>query len=341
MTERRSVVVGVASLGVTLPVERFPVPPGSTSFPQWMEVGVTGVGANVAKAMAILGGSVELCTVLGADPAGLLIEADLRASGLLGVGTVIGHGSSLAVNMTSADGARRTYSHHHPVNEHGYPIDLFERVISDADLIAFTTAAFTRELLEPARRTNATIAVDTQVIADVSSPNRAAWLDVADIVFCSHEKLPCPPVAWIRHIFATYPGCLIATIGCGARGAVMGLRDGTLVHAATPLPRPLVSTIGAGDTLFASFLHVWLGMGNPVQALADAVLHAAFTIGDRFPSRGHLSSAQLRDLSRRHSVEVAITRWDGNRDHRGQPSTPEVEQSLFDSGGGGLGAHGS
>ncbi|WP_017594482.1 carbohydrate kinase family protein [Nocardiopsis potens] len=310
MTEApRIVVAGVASLTVALPVEGFPVPEGRGCFPEWMEAGVSGVGADVALALAALGGRVELCTVIGSDAAGEAVRAELRAAGLLGTGCLTGGGSSLGVSMSAPDGRRRSYSRHEPVNRAGYPVPLFEHLVQGADLVALTTAAFTRPLLGPARRSGAPVAVDAQLIADAGDPRRADWLDVADVVFCSHERLPCSPEEWIGRIFAEYPGCAIAAVGRGEQGASMGLADGTLVHAATEPPRPVVSPVGAGDVLFASFLHAWLSAGNPARALTEAVVHASYAIGEAFPSRGHLTAADLRALTDRHPVDVTTGRW--------------------------------
>ena len=88
----------------------------------------------------------------------------------------------------------------------------------------------------------------------------------------------------MAQVFARYPGCEVVGVGRGADGALLGLRDGTLVRAGAVAPRGVVNTSGAGDALFASFLHGWLATGNPVDALRSAVLHAG--LEDREPGTG-------------------------------------------------------
>ncbi|MFC7329204.1 carbohydrate kinase family protein [Marinactinospora rubrisoli] len=303
------VVAGVASLGVSVPTGGFPLTDGPTRFPDWMEVGVTGVGANVAQALRRLGDEVELCTIIGADLAGELVRTELRARGLLGMGAITGPGSSLAVSLVAEDGRRAGHSLLRHVNAVDYPVELFGRLSAEADLAVLTTASFARPLIEPATDLDMPIAVDVHLISDVHEEERRPWLAAADILFCSHERLPCSAEEWIAQVFAAYPGCLIAAVGCGADGAVLGVRDGSLVRARTAPPRPLQSTVGAGDTLFASFLHGWLAGGHPADALGQAVLHASWKIGAGFPGAGHLTQDELRSLADRHPLQVEVGRW--------------------------------
>ncbi|GAA3735081.1 carbohydrate kinase family protein [Salinactinospora qingdaonensis] len=305
----RIVVAGVASLGIAVGVDGFPLTDGPTRFPEWMRTGVTGVGANVAGALRRLGDEVEFCTVIGADPPGDFIRAELRTRGLLGAGAIVGPASSLAVSFAAPDGSRAGHSLLTPVNEVDYPAEVFAKLADGADLAVMTTAGFTEPLLAQARRLGVRVAVDVHLIADVYEERRRPWLNAADILFCSHERLPCAPREWITQVFATYPGCGIAAVGCGPEGCVLGLRDGTLVRARAAPPRGVRNPVGAGDTLFASFVHSWLGSGRPVEALRQAVVHAGYTIGDCFPAEGHLSDRELRELASRHPVEVWLGRW--------------------------------
>jgi sugar/nucleoside kinase (ribokinase family) len=111
-------------------------------------------------------------------------------------------------------------------------------------------------------------------------------------------------------VFARYPGCEVVGIGKGADGAVLGLRDGTLIRAAAVAPRGVVSTSGAGDALFASFLHGWLATGNPVHALSAAVLHAGWKVGSPLPGESSLTGAELARLGEECQVRTQVGRWD-------------------------------
>jgi sugar/nucleoside kinase (ribokinase family) len=305
----RIVVVGVASLYLAAGVGEFPLEHALGTVPDWMRAGVAGSATHVAKVLASLGDEVRLCTLAGTDPAGLAVRADLRANGLSGEGVVDAGATSLGVALVAPDGSRLGLPYTAMVNAVGYPAETFRRLAAGADLAVLTRARFARPLIRCAERLSVRIAVDVHLISDVNDTHSRPWMEAADIVFCSHERLPCSPEQWVARVLARYPGCEVVGIGRGADGAILGLRDGTLVSAAAVAPRGVVNTSGAGDTLFASFLHGWLATGNPLGSLQSAVLHAGWRIGDPMPGAGSLTEAELARLSQAHQVRMTVGSW--------------------------------
>lgn len=316
----RIVVVGVSSLYITLPVEQFPVPYEPTRQPPWMHVGVGGVGAHVARVLDGLGDQVDLYTVVGDDPAGAAIRRELRRHGLDGPGVVTGPGSSLGVVLVDQAGRRAGRPYLGAVDAVTYPARTFADTAAGADLAVVTNTVFARSLLPRAVDLRVPIAVDVHLIADLEDPYDRPWLEVADVLFCSHDALPCPPEQWIARVFARYPGCGVVGVGKGARGCVLGTRDGRLLEAEAVAPRGVANTTGAGDSLFASFLHAWLAEGNPAEALAQAVLYAGWKVGDRSPVDAQLAAGELAGLRERHPVPIRVGRWDECRTGSGLPA---------------------
>jgi sugar/nucleoside kinase (ribokinase family) len=304
------VVAGVASLSMAVPVDGFPIEYTPLRLPAWMRSGVGGAGRHVARALGALGDEVTLCTVVGDDPAGAVIREDLRADGLLGPTVVSGPASSLNVALVGPDGRRIAQPFLAAVDAVRYPPEAFLSAMDGADLAVLTNTCFVRTLLPYARDLGVPVAVDVHVISDIDDTHNRPWLDIADVVFCSHERLPGTAVDWIGQVFERYPGCAIAAVGCGGQGCVAGLRDGTLVTVGAVAPRGVVSTVGAGDALFASFLHGWLATGNPVDALESAVLYAGWKVGDSAPYSVTLTEAQLSELRRAWPVRATVGRWD-------------------------------
>jgi sugar/nucleoside kinase (ribokinase family) len=304
------VVAGVASLYMSLPVEEFPIRYQACRSAAWLRVGAGGAGMHIARILRALGNEVSLCTIVGRDRPGDLIRAELLAGGLLGPSTIDAPASSLGVVLVAPDGRRMGRPCVAMVNAVDYPAEIFRQSARSADLAVLTNAQFTRPLLKHARYLGIPIAVDVHLIADVNDTYNRPWLEVADIVFCSHERLPCPPAEWVGQIFARFPGCSVAGIGCGGDGCVLGLSDGRLVRVAAQAPRGVVSTAGAGDTLFASFLHTWLATGNAVRAVERGVLYAGWKVGDSFPTGVTMTGAQLDTLEALCPVQATISRWD-------------------------------
>lgn len=303
------VVAGVTSLYLSVGVDGFPMDYAGTRTPSWMGGGVTGAAGHIAQILHTLGDEVRLCTLAGQDPIGQAVRAGLRDMGLPEDGVVDG-ASSMGVVLVGPDGRRMGFPYLAAVNAVEYPADVFRHHAAGAELAVMTNARFVRPLIREAERLGLPIAVDTHLISDVGDEYNQPWLEVADIVFSSHERLPCAPEQWVGQVFARYPGCEIVGVGAGAEGCLLGLRDGTLIRVAAVAPRGVVSTAGAGDALFASFLHGWLATGNAVRALETAVLHVGWKIGDSFPAESSLTEAELSALQDLHRVKTRVGRWD-------------------------------
>ncbi|MFC0533161.1 carbohydrate kinase family protein [Phytohabitans kaempferiae] len=306
----RIVVAGVASLAVHLAVDEFPIRYAPVVAPPWMRTGPGGAGAQIASILRTLGDDVRLCTVVGTDSAGEVVRGQLRSAGLYGPGVVDGPESSQAVVLVAADGQRMVYPYLSAVNAVRYPEERFAEALAGADLAVLTNTDFVRALLPAAVLRGVPIAVDLNVIADINEAYHQPWLDVADIIFCSHERLPCLAPQWIAQVLTRHPGAAMAAVGCGPRGSVLGLRDGRLVTVAAQAPLGVRNTSSAGDSLFAAFLHGWLASGNPVEALGDAVLYAGWRIGHRQPTSVLLDADDLARLRLRHPVRVSLGWWD-------------------------------
>ena len=304
------VVAGVTSLYMSVGVEEFPLSYAPTRKPAWLRAEVGGAAGHIAKVLSALGDEVKLCTLASNDPVGLAVRTDLRGRGLLGRGVVDSGASSLGVVLVAPDGRRMGFPYLAAVSAIEYPVEVFRQEAEGANLAVLTNARFVQPLIRHAQDLRVPVAVDVHLISDVDDDYNRPWLEVADIVFCSHERLPCEPAGWVAQVFAQYPGCAVAGVGRGPDGCLLGLRDGTMVQIAGIAPRGVVSTAGAGDALFASFLHGWLATGNPVQALEAAVLHAGWKIGDAFPGASSLTEAELAGLQALHQVRTSVGRWD-------------------------------
>ncbi|GAA1020102.1 hypothetical protein Aple_037890 [Acrocarpospora pleiomorpha] len=290
------VVAGATSFYLSLGVAEFPVHYLPTCTPRWLTGGVSGAAAHIARTLRTLGSHARLCTVVGTDLVGAGIRADLDAHGLLGPGVISGEGSSMGVVLVGPDGRRMGYPYLAPVNDVDYPFDVLAGQCRDADLLVLTNAKFVRPLVARADRLGIPIAVDAHLIADPGDPYNEPWLRAARVLFCSHERLPVPPERWIAEIFGRYPRCALVGVGLGARGAMLGLRDGRLITVQAVAPRGVLNTTGAGDGLFATFLHLWVSTEDPVRALQGAVLNAGWKVGDRTPVGASLTPAELRAI---------------------------------------------
>ncbi|MFC4529307.1 carbohydrate kinase family protein [Sphaerisporangium dianthi] len=300
------VVAGAVSFYLSVGVPEFPLRYASKCTPRWMAAGVSGAAGHIARVLSAFDDDVRLCTVVGRDAAGAQIRAELDREGLLGPGVVDGDGSSMGVALVAPDGSRLGLPHLEPVNATAYPFERVSAAAQGADLLVLTNAKFVRPLVAPAARLGVPIAVDVHLIGDVADEYNRPWLQAAEIVFCSHENLPCRPEPWMGRLFERYPRCRLACVGMGAAGALLGTRDGRLLRAEAMAPRGVVNTSGAGDALFAAFLHIWLRTGDAARALRGAVLYAGWKVGHRLPVAASLSEAELVELEAAYPVRTTV-----------------------------------
>lgn len=119
------------------------------------------------------------------------------------------------------------------------------------------------------------------------------YMAAADILFLSHEKLPCRPEQAIAELRRRYHTRLIV-VGLGGGGALLAEGSQHVIHLpAARLQRPIVNTIGAGDALFSAFVDQYLRLGTAATALARAQVYAAWKIGSNGAAEGLLDQHGL------------------------------------------------
>ena len=92
------------------------------------------------------------------------------------------------------------------------------------------------------------------------------------------------------------PAALVV-IGLGARGAFLAVREsGLRLELPAVVTRPVVQTGGAGDALFAAFLHGYLRSRDPARALRAAMVFASYKIGAARSGEGFLTHDELERL---------------------------------------------
>ncbi len=294
----RLLVAGLINVETTLRVDGFPIEYAPVHYPFFgIAAGVSGVGYNVAKALAALGQEVELLSLIGDDWSGAQVRAALAALPLRADGVLaLLPQTCQSVILFDPSGRRQIHTDLKEIQERAYPAAAMQAALERADAHILCNINFVRPHLAAARATGKPIATDVHALADLDDAYNADFLRAARILFQSHERLPLPPEAWARELLARYPAEIVV-IGLGAEGALLAVRaDGFVGRFPARPTRPVVSTIGAGDALFACFVDGYLRTRDPYAALRRALLFASWKIGVASAGEGYLSSAALAQL---------------------------------------------
>jgi ribokinase len=176
-----------------------------------------------------------------------------------------------------------------------FPGVRFDAALAGCDLAVLANIDWTRPLLARAAAAGVPIATDLHDVRSPDDPYDADYLDHAAVLFLSGEHLPDAPDAFAGRLRRRIDPDVIG-IGLGSRGALVAPRGSSPTLVPAPAVRPVVSTIGAGDALFAAFLHFRSRLGDPVAAMRRAVAFAAWKVGEASGSAGFLSEAAMEAL---------------------------------------------
>lgn len=291
-------ISGLINIETTVQVEGFPIEYAPVRYPFFgVRSTVAGVGYNVARALSALGNHVRLASLIGNDLPGTMVAAQLRADALPAEFVL----PRLVATPQSAifydpSGRRQANTDLKDIQEQEYPPALFEQAIEGCTLAVLCNVNFSRPLLARARARGILVATDVHAINDLDDPYNRDFMAAVDILFMSHERLPCAPEEWVRAIQARF-GTPICVVGLGGEGALLGVRaDGFLGRFPAMQTRPIVNTIGAGDALFAAFVHGYAATGKPYESLRRAITFASYKIGATGAAEGFLSATELEAL---------------------------------------------
>jgi acarbose 7IV-phosphotransferase len=294
-------VSGLINLETTLAVSEFPISYQPVRYPfHGIRNTVAGVGYNIGKALHTLGNTVQLTSIVGDDMAGAWVRKTMAEIPL--ADTLIRSdvaATAQAVIAYTPTGQRAIFTDLKDIQETAYPAAAIENALAACDLAILCNINFSRPFLRLARQLGKPIATDVHALADLDDAYNGDFLAGADIIFLSHERLSVTPQAFLTALMAKFATPKLAVVGMGAEGALMVRREGGNLHFdAVPshLPRPIISTVGAGDALFSCFLDGYLQGYDPLTALRRATYFAGYKIGAVGAAEGFLSQAELAAL---------------------------------------------
>ena len=295
----RIIVAGLINVETTLRIDEFPLHYQPQNFPFFgIRSTVSGVGYNVARALTTLGHDVALLALIGQDLTANLVRTTLAGDGISDEALLaVMPQMPQSVILYDRAGKREIFTDLKDIQDRAFPPDRFEELAAASDLCVLCNINFARGLLPVARRLGKPVATDVHTIAHVDDDFNRDFMAAADILFCSDERLPAAPEAWVEAISHRYDPA-IQVVGLGAAGALLAERGRPPQRVPAVATRPVVNTIGAGDSLFSAFLHGWLQTrGDALRALRMATLFASWKVGGNGGADGFLTAAELQRLA--------------------------------------------
>ena len=298
-------VSGLINLETTVKVDGFPIAYQPARYPFFgVNSTVSGVGYNIARALHTLGRDIQFLSMVGQDWIGQMTLDVIGQQGIK-TGYILPRLQQTAQSVILYDGkGRRQINVDLKDNqETPYPAVHFEQAATDCNLAVLCNINFSRPFLAKAKSLNLTVATDVHDLADLDDDYNRDYMAGADILFLSHERLPDTPENVASQLIGKY-GNAIVVIGLGSQGALLAVRDDNQVERyPAVVTRPVVNTIGAGDSLFSAFVHEFSLHQDPYLALRKAIVFASYKIGVSGAADGFLTQAELDKWVEKVSAE--------------------------------------
>lgn len=295
---KKVVLAGLINIETTLSVDNFPIEYLPVDYRFFgVESTVSGVGFNLSKAIKTLGTDISILSLTGKDMFKSVIENALIKEGI-GTGYILEELDCIpqSVILYDSEGRRKINLDLKDIQDKQYPVGNVHNVIADADLVIPCNINFARPVMREAKRLGKLIATDVHVIDNVEDDFNKEFMESADILFFSNEKIRGREEKFVKEAAEKYNNEIIVT-GLGKEGALLYVKaDDRIVKYPSVSVRKVVSTVGAGDALFSSFLHFYINGRTPYEAIQNAIVFAAYKIGEKGGAKGFLSETELLKL---------------------------------------------
>lgn len=269
-----------------------------------------GAVANVAAAVARLGGRAAFVGKVGADMHGAFLRQTLREAGVdvSGVATDAERFTTLAFVKLAENGERSfSFARHDAADTNLRWEEVPQTLLTDTRVLSVGTLGMTDEpmrttqlrCIETAKAAGAYIAVDPNYRATLWRSEKdflrqtERLLEQADYVKLSDEETAlvtgcADPEKALETLERR--GVRTAVVTLGKDGA-MALSGGQLVRAAG-VPAVAVDATGAGDAFWGGFLYRLLHQGYPMEVQTAEMLKDCLSFGNRVGAYcvGHLGA---------------------------------------------------
>ncbi len=288
-------VAGVTQIETIVRVDRIPVSYAPlTSVNDSIYTAVGGDAYNESLALEWLGDEVSFMSIVGRNQDLSIINPPDRKI-TLSTEYIIPQMNATPTEVVLYDNQRKQqiFEDIKDLRENVYDMSMVPPIAEASDMLVLANANFCRPFAKLAKEHNKPIAVNIRNYRPEKEKYNTDFLEPAKVLYFSDDTLTEDPYDFIKRISDTY-GTEIIILGQGSEGLILFDKTHNLrVHYNTVKTNEVVNTIGAGNALFACFLHYYMETGDSVNAIKNALLFASYKIGYMGTSNGFMTPDQL------------------------------------------------
>lgn len=286
------VVIGGASVDTIIQLDEFPEPMPQTIWPRAGYRSLGSTGAGKAANLAALDIPVTLHTILGRDPEGQFIRDALKHPRITLITEETDAGTEQHVNLMDTKGDRISLFVTPPAEPKQVNWRDVETALSECQLAVVNILAYAQPALELARTATKPIWTDLHDY-DGKNPYHQPFIDAADVIFLSSDKLPN-----YRTFMELQIGRGKELLVCthGSRGATALDRHGQWIEQPAYPVKQLLDTNGAGDAFFSGFLYGYLDQQPLPTCMQLGAACGALCVGARTLAAPELDRARLKTM---------------------------------------------
>lgn len=269
MTDKHVLIVGGTSLDTIVQLYS-PLKSGpQTTWAKACYQAVGGTGAGKALNLAHLGFNVTLHTCLSDDAAGRHVSKGLEHGNielLVEPGTMP---TEQHTNLMTPEGGRTSIYTHPPENPKELAMAGILAALAKTDIAAISILDYTRPVLALAKQYGKPLWMDLHDY-DGKNEYHQAFLDAADVLFLSSDKLP-DYRGFMQQQIAVGKSLVVCTHG--KDGATALDSNGEFYEQPILQHFELIDSNGAGDAFFSGYLYAYLqGKSTSQCMLAGAIV---------------------------------------------------------------------
>lgn len=291
-------VSGLINVETSMQVKEFPIQYSPISYPFFkIKTGVSGVGMNMSKAFAALGDEVKMMTFIAEDEDGERIIHALEKEKIdtSDINKRMKE-TPAAVVLYDRVGNKQINCDLKDVQDQVYDTNRLREILKACEAVVLSNHHFNKELLKTAKKMKKLIATDVQVIHDTHDGFNKPFMMSSNILFLSGDNLSCAPEEFTMKLEELYHNQIIV-IRLGENSAMMYVKEeNKLYHLNSVQVRENVSTDGAGDALFSSFVHYYVKGVGAVEALKRAQVFVSYKLGEKGSNNGFADEALIEEL---------------------------------------------